>query len=82
MSVSNFPTTDGKRISLVITSTGRSVTLTLGGEPSANISFQLPSFIDNVASTTSGTIDESSGTVTVVKTVKSVTVTLRNGPTG
>jgi len=78
ISVTNFPTTDGKRLGLAITSSGRSVTLTLrGGPPSGSVLFQLPSFVDNIAATSSGSVNQKSGIVTLPPRAKSVTVTLR-----
>jgi hypothetical protein len=78
ISVTNFPTTDGRRLALRISSTGRSVSLTLGGEaPSGPVLFELPSFIDNIASASSGTIDRRLGTVTLAPRTRSVTVRLR-----
>ena len=80
ITVTNFPTTDGRRAAITITSSGSSVSLTLGGSaPAGPVLFQLPSFIGNVASTSSGTVDEASGTVTLPPTVRHVRVTLRRG---
>jgi hypothetical protein len=42
--------------------------------------FQLPSFVDNVARTSSGTVDERTGTVTVSPRTRSVTVHFRLAP--
>ena len=79
--VTNFPTTDGRRLSLKISSSGRSVSLSLyGHSPSGPVLFQLPSFIDNIASTSSGRIDQGSGTVTLSSHTKRVTVLLRKSP--
>jgi len=81
ITVTNFPTTDGRRAAITITSSDHSVSLTLGGSvPAGPVLFQLPSFIRNVASTSSGTVDEASGTVTLPRTVRHATVTLRQGP--
>jgi len=80
MSVSHFPTTDGRRLDIRISSTGRSVSLTLSGQaPSGPVLFQLPSFVDNIAGTTAGTINRRTGTVTLAPGAKSVTVRLRVG---
>ncbi len=80
ITVSNFPTSGGRRASVRITSAAGSVSLTLhGAAPAGPVLFQLPSFIDNIASTSSGAIDEASGTVTLAPTVRRVTVTLRQG---
>ncbi|MGP8059557.1 MAG: carbohydrate-binding protein [Acidimicrobiales bacterium] len=81
ISVTNFPTTDGRRLSLRISSNGRSVSLNLGGEPPlGRILFQLPSFVDNIATTTSGSIDQGTGTVTLSPRTRTVDVRLRSAP--
>jgi len=78
ISVTNFPTTDGRRLSLEISSGNLSETLTLRGQPrSGRVLFELPAFVDNIASTSTGRIDQGSGTVTVSSQTKSVTVRLQ-----
>jgi hypothetical protein len=42
--------------------------------------FQLPQFIDNIATTSAGRIDQSTGTVTLSPATRSVTVQLRGAP--
>jgi hypothetical protein len=80
LTVTNFPTTDGHRLGLRITSTGRSIALTLTGDaPSGPVLFQLPLFVDNIARASAGLIDQVSGTVTLPPTVRRVTVSLRQG---
>lgn len=80
ISVTNFPTTDGQRLGLKISSTGRAVTLTLSGQsPSGQVLFELPSFTNDIAASSSGVINQSSGTVTLAPHTRSVTVRL-NGP--
>ena len=81
ISVTNFPTTAGRRAGLTITGRGASVTLSLfGAAPTGPVLFQLPSFIHNIASASSGTVDQASGTVTLEPTVRHATVTLRESP--
>jgi hypothetical protein len=81
ISVTNFPTTKGRRLSVRITSHAQSVTLALSGSlPSGPVLFQLPSFVDNIAGTSSGTVDQKTGTVTLAPSVRSVTVQLRGAP--
>jgi hypothetical protein len=81
ISVTNFPTTDGRRLSLRISSSGRSVSLTLRGQPpSGPVLFQLPQFIDNIATTSAGRVDQGTGTVTLSPATRSVTVQLRAAP--
>ncbi len=78
MSVTNFPTTNGQRLGIRISSTGTSVSLTLSGRPpSGPVLFQLPSFVGNIAGTSSGTINRRTGTVTLAPHTSSVTVRLR-----
>ncbi len=78
ISVTNFPTTDGRRLSLRISSSGQSVTLTLRGQPpSGPVLFQLPSVVDNIANTSVGRVDQGTGTVTLSPDTKAVTVRLR-----
>jgi len=78
ISVTKFPTTDGKRLSLRISSRGQSVSLTLSGQlPSGQVLFELPSFTNDIAGTSSGSIDQGTGTVTLSPRTRSVTVQLR-----
>ncbi len=79
ITVRNFPTTAGRRASIAVTCSDASVTLTLrGAVPQGAVLFGLPSFIRNVASTSKGTIDQATGTVSVPSRVRQVTVTLRH----
>ncbi len=81
ISITNFPTTDGRRLSLTISSSGQSVSLTLHGQPpSGPVLFQLPSFVDNIATTSAGVVDQGTGTVTLSPDTKSVTVRLGSAP--
>jgi hypothetical protein len=82
ITVANFPTIDGRRLSFSISSRDRSVSLSLRGQlPTGPILFQLPSFVHNLESTSVGRIDRASGTVTVGPGTRSVTVELRRPPT-
>ncbi len=81
VSVTNFPTTDGRRLNVKISSSGRSVTLSLSGQtPSGGVLFELPSFVNDIASTSSGSIDQRTGTVTLTPASTSVTVELVRAP--
>jgi len=81
ISVTNFPTTGGRRLNLKISSRGLSVSLALSGQaPSGPVLFQLPSFVNNIARTSSGSVTQSTGTVTLTARTRSVTVQLRNAP--
>ena len=80
IAVSNFPTTAGGRIGVTITTRGDAVTLQLAGKPSGPVTFELPAFVNNIASTSAGTIDNGAGTVTVPANTRWVTVTLAHAP--
>jgi hypothetical protein len=81
IAVTNFPTTADRRAGVRIASTGRSVSLTLSGAaPTGPVLFQLPSFVGNIASTSAGTVDQATGTVTLAPALRDVTVTLRRTP--
>jgi hypothetical protein len=81
ISVTNFPTTDGRRLSFTISSNGPSVSLRLSGQPpSGPVLFQLPEFIDDIANTSAGQVDQRTGTVTFAPATRSVTVRLRALP--
>ena len=80
IAVSNFPTTDGGRIGVTITTRGDAVTLQLTGKPSGPVTFELPAFVNNIASTSAGTVDNGAGAVTIPARTQSVTVTLAHAP--
>jgi hypothetical protein len=81
ISVTNFPTTDGRRLSLRVSSSGQSVSLTLSGSlPSGQLLFQLPSFTNDIAATSSGRINRETGTVVLAPHTRSVTVHLSGVP--
>jgi hypothetical protein len=80
-SVSNVPISGG-RMGAAITSTGGSVTLTLSGTaPSGGVAFELPAFVGNIASASTGTVNNATGVVTLPSGTTSVTVTLTTAPT-
>jgi hypothetical protein len=76
--VTNFPTTGGRRIDLSIITRGLAVTLTLSGSGSGPVLFQLPAFVDNIAATSTGMINEATGLVAAKAGVRRVTVRLRH----
>ncbi len=76
--VSNFPTTDGHRVGLQISSTGHTVSLSLAGTPSGPVVFELPAFVNNIAKSSTGQVNEKAGTVTIAPGTKVVTVRLRH----
>jgi hypothetical protein len=79
--VTDFPTTDGRRLSLRISANGRAVTLTLSGQkPPGPVFFEVPSFVHNIASSSAGSIDQSRGTVVLSSRTERVTVQLRRAP--
>jgi hypothetical protein len=80
ISLANFPTSDGHHTGLSIRTSGTSVTLTLSGDqPAGPVLFQLPAFVNNIAHATAGTINETTGTVTLPATVRFITVQLTHG---
>jgi hypothetical protein len=87
VSVTNFPTTDGRRAGVTIASaigSHRSDSLTFtfsGSAPVGLVLLELPSFVHDVAHTSAGAVDEASGTVTVPAAVRQVTVVLRRSAT-
>jgi hypothetical protein len=81
IAVSNFPIAGDRRLSLRITTTGRTVSLTLAGaEPTGRILFELPSFVANIASSSAGSIDEGTGTVALRPGTDRVVIDLRRAP--
>jgi len=77
ITVTNFPTTAGHRLGFTITTADNAVTLTLtGSAPSGPVLFQLPSFVNNIASSTAGTVDAATGTVRLSPNESTVTVHL------
>ena len=81
ISVANFPTTDGHHLGLTIRGSGGAVTLTLSGQaPAGPVLFQLPAFVNNIAHASAGVVDESTGTVTLNPSVRSVSVQLKAQP--
>jgi hypothetical protein len=81
LTVTNFPSVDGARLSVFISSHDRSVSLSLGGElPDGRVLFQLPAFLRNVAGTSAGAVDQATGTVSLRPGTTRVTVELRRPP--
>jgi hypothetical protein len=81
ISVTNFPTTADHRVDLSISSSGRTVSLTVRGPtPAGPVLFELPSFERNIATTSTGTVDQRTGTVSLAPTVRHVTITLDRAP--
>jgi hypothetical protein len=77
IAVTDFPTTNGRRLSLRISSSADSVSLTIIGPlPSVQVLFQLPSFTNNIATISSGTINQETGTMTLAPHTKHVSVEL------
>ena len=78
ISVANMPTTDGHHLGLTIRGSGSTITLTLSGHsPAGPVLFQLPAFVNNIANASVGTVNESTGTVTLSPSVRSVSVQLK-----
>jgi hypothetical protein len=78
ISVAHFPTMNGAHLGLTIKTQGDAVTLRLTGHAAGPVLFQLPAFVNNIASTTAGTVSEGSGTVTLPRSATAVTVRLRH----
>ncbi len=77
IAVENYPITGGRHLGISVTTRGRQVTLRLTGHrPAGSVLFQLPAFVGNLARSTQGSIDATTGTVTLPATARSVTVTL------
>jgi hypothetical protein len=82
ISVTNFPTAGDRRVGLTITSAGPAITLTLHGRAPGPVMFQVPSFVRNIASTSTGHIDQTGGSVTIPPGTRRVTVEMRKSPSG
>jgi hypothetical protein len=80
IAVSNFPTTNGQRLSIRISTRQRAVTLAVSGSPSGPVLLQLPQMVNNIASSSSGRIDQATGTVALPSSAKRVTIHLRHSP--
>src|SRR5690348_11160129 len=76
--MSNFPVTDGRRLGLHMSSTGHTVSLGLAGAPSGPVVFDVPAFVNNIAGTSTGQLNEAAGTVTIAAGTKNVSVRLRH----
>lgn len=80
VTVANFPTTAGHRVGVRITSAGRTITLMLSGtRVLKGVKFELPAFVDNVATTSQGRVEEAEGSVAVSSSAHVVRVQLRHG---
>lgn len=81
VAVDDFPTLEGGRVGLEISRAGNAVSLALTGSPRPGpVLFELPDFVDNVASTSTGAVDEADGIVSLPASTTSVVVTLREAP--
>ncbi len=76
IAAANVPVAGGGRIGVTITTQGNTVTLRLAGTASGPVVFDLPVFVNDIASASAGTVSEAAGTVTVPAGTHSVTVTL------
>jgi hypothetical protein len=65
---------------VTITGHGKTVTLTVTGNPPGPVIFDLPAFVGNIAATSAGTVSNPAGTVTIPASAHSVTVTLNRAP--
>jgi hypothetical protein len=79
IALANVPLARGHHIGLRITTRGDVVTLTLSGaHPNGPVLWQLPAFVQNIASASSGRVSEEAGTVALSGSVRKVTVRLRH----
>jgi hypothetical protein len=78
--VYNFPIGGGRRIGVQVSEKGLAVTLRLTGPSSQPTAFELPAFVNNIASASAGTIDESDGVVNVPAGTNTVTVVMTKEP--
>ena len=74
--IDNVPVTGGKRMGYAVTTAGGGVTLTLSGDTSEPVSFELPIFVNNIASAGGLSFDNARGAVTIPAGTASATVTL------
>ncbi len=80
IAATNVPVAGGKRIGVRISAAGCVVTLRVTGSATGPVQFDLPAFVGNIASASTGTVSQSAGTVTVPAGTQSVTVTLKKAP--
>jgi hypothetical protein len=79
--LANYPIGGGRHLGLAVSGHGTKVRLRLtGARPSGPVLFQLPAFVNNLRSASSGKIDQKSGTVTLSPSTRSVVVTLKHRP--
>ncbi|NJA54987.1 hypothetical protein [Streptomyces sp. NEAU-H3] len=76
VSWTNVPVDGGRRIGFTLTRDGNKVSLSVTGDPGGPVALSLPAFVDDIVSTTAGTVDNASGTVTLPKGTSKVTVTV------
>ena len=78
--VTNFPISGGRRIGVQVSERGLAVTLRLTGLAFQPTAFELPAFVNNIASASAGTTDESDGVVNVPAGTNTVTVVMTKQP--
>ncbi|MEG1457814.1 MAG: InlB B-repeat-containing protein [Acetivibrio sp.] len=78
---SNYPIENKKRMGYQLTTKGKNVVLELSGDaPTKAISFELMSFVNNIASAEGLSFDNAKGSVNIPAGTKKVTVTLKEAP--
>jgi hypothetical protein len=80
LAAGNVPVAGGGRIGVRISASGTTVTLRVTGSATGPVVFDLPAFVNNIASASAGTVSENAGTVTLPAGARSVTVTLTKAP--
>lgn len=76
--VENFPVAGGRKISITITSKGNRITLRTDGHTAGAVLFQLPAFVNDIAWSSAGQVDQATGTVTLSRHDTCVTVVLKH----
>lgn len=76
--VKNYPVGRGRTVAITISGKGNRVSLQVSGRPSGPVLFQLPAFVNNIAWTSSGQVDQATGTVTLSGHGGCVTVVLKH----
>jgi hypothetical protein len=81
VSVENFAATGGRRLGVRIVAHGRSLSFSFSGRlPPGPVLLELPAFVHGVATTSTGTTNEHTGTVTLPPGSRRAVVTLRRLP--
>ncbi len=81
IALNNFPVSNNQRVGIRVEGlSDTQVQMSLTGGASAQVVFNLPAFINNIAAASTGMIDEVNGEVILEKGETAVKVTLRHKP--